>query len=44
MDDNEPVETNTGSVPYEDYPEIAAAQHGFDSYAEMPEAGIKISV
>ena len=36
------VETNMGKIPVEDYREIVAQQHGFDSYDEMYAAGVRI--
>lgn len=36
------VETNIGRIPVEDYKEIVALQHGFDSYEDMLCAGIVI--
>ena len=36
------VETNTGKIPIEDYREIFAYQHGFDSYQELRAAGGRI--
>lgn len=36
------VKTNIGEMPFEDYCEIVAIQHGFDSYAEMQEEGLCI--
>lgn len=37
------VETNMGVIPVEDYLEIVAYQRGFDSYAELYEAGFRIT-
>ena len=36
------VDTNMGKMPIEDYREIVAMQHGFDSYADMRKQGICI--
>lgn len=36
------VQTNMGKIPIEDYREIVAQQHGFDSYGEMYKEGIRI--
>ena len=36
------VATNIGKVPIEDYREIVASQHGFDSYDEMYREGYRI--
>ena len=36
------VKTNIGTMPVEDYREIAASQAGFDSYEDMYEAGVRI--
>lgn len=36
------VETSMGKMPIEDYREIAAGQHGFDSYDEMYEQGYRL--
>ncbi len=36
------VATNIGQVPIEDYREIVASQHGFDSYDEMYREGYRI--
>ncbi len=43
---NEPemIDTNIGSMPIEDYREIVAMQHGFDSYEEMRDEGIDIDI
>ena len=38
----ENVQTNIGNIPVEDYREIVANQHGFDSYDEMYNEGIRI--
>lgn len=44
MQEAEPimVKTNMGEMPVEDYREIVAQQHGFDSYDEMYAAGVRI--
>lgn len=39
---NRMVETNMGLIPVEDYRDIFAMQHGFDSYEEMYEEGYRI--
>lgn len=36
------IETNIGSMPFEDYCEIRAMQNGFNSYAEMKREGYSI--
>lgn len=36
------IETNIGSIPIEDYREIVAGQHGFDSYESMYKAGYRL--
>lgn len=36
------VATNMGNMPIEDYREIVAMQHGFDSYADMRSQGVYI--
>lgn len=36
------VETNIGRMPIEDYREIYAVQHGFDSYQQMRDSGFRI--
>lgn len=38
------IKTNMGKMPLEDYLEIKAYQYGFDSYAELKEAGLSISI
>lgn len=38
------VETNMGKMPLDDYLEIRAQQCGFDSYEELREAGLSISI
>ena len=40
--ETEEVQTNMGSMPIEDYREIAASQSGFDSYDEMYHQGYRI--
>ena len=40
--ETEEVQTNTGSMPIEDYQEIVASQAGFDSYYEMYHHGYRI--
>ena len=36
------IQTNMGTMPKEDYKEIVAMQHGFDSYEEMVAAGYSV--
>ena len=43
--ENEPfVVTNIGTMPVQDYLELKALQYGFDSYAELVQAGYHIAV
>lgn len=37
------VNTNMGAMPLEDYLDIVALQHGFDSYEEMQAEGYRIN-
>lgn len=39
---NQTVDTNMGKMPIEDYREIVAMQHGFDSYEDMYNQGIRL--
>lgn len=41
-DEQKEIQTNMGSIPIEDYREIIAMQHGFDSYEEMCKEGFVI--
>lgn len=36
------VKTNMGTMPLEDYLDIVAYQHGYDSYEEMQAEGYQI--
>lgn len=38
------IETNMGLMPVEDYLEIVAQQHGFDSYEQMKAKGYIIDL
>lgn len=38
------VETNIGCIPLEEYKEIVAMQHGFDSYEDLLCAGYRIEL
>lgn len=38
------VNTNIGPIPVEDYKEIVAQQHGFDSYQDLLCAGFRLSL
>ena len=38
------VKTNIGGMPLEDYLEIVALQHGFDSYEELRYNGIVVDI
>lgn len=38
------IETNMGLMPVEDYLEIVAQQHGFDSYEQMKARRFKYEV
>lgn len=40
--ENQTVDTNMGRMPIEDYREIVAMQHGFDSYEDMHSQGVRI--
>ena len=37
------VETNMGNMPLEDYYDIVAMQHGYDSYDDMKKDGLIIA-
>lgn len=43
-DFSECVETNMGKMPLEDYLEIFALQHGYDSYDDMRRDGLCIDL
>ena len=38
------IKTNMGEMPLEDYLEIVAWQHGFDSYEELRYNGIAVDI
>lgn len=42
-DETKHVETNMGNMPLEDYYDIVAMQHGYDSYEDMKKDGLSIA-
>lgn len=42
-DETKHVKTNMGSMPLEDYYDIVAMQHGYDSYEDMKKDGLSIT-
>lgn len=38
------IKTNMGEMPIEDYLEITAIQHGFDSYEDMATQGFSVCI
>ena len=42
-DEAKHVETNMGNMPLEDYYDIVAMQHGYDSYDDMKKDGLIIA-